>query len=248
MRKILLFTLLVSSIAAHAQGIFIGQFKSLLNGEPILYAKVSTSGGVHKLTNIDGMIRIPYHKDETIIVSHLTFDTLEINPYYFRNNDTAIFYLKPRVYELKEVRYSILGPRATFDHRFVTAKMEKSDAEKIQEKLQILGMRNELIALDKGAQGGMVLGSPISALYDRYSKKGKERRKYNELVARDKLYAEAGKKFDNVIVKTLTNYTDQELQDFIKFCSFHPTYIEQVTALQLYYEILYCRDEYEKQR
>jgi hypothetical protein len=245
-RSIFLLTLIIGSLAVNAQGIFVGQFKSLLNGEPILYAKVSTSGGVSQLTNIEGMIRIPYHKDEKIIVSHLTYDTLEINPYYFRNNDTAVFYLKPRVYQLKEVKYSILGPRATFDHRFVTAKMEKSDAEKIQEKLQILGLRNELIALDKGAQGGVVLGSPITALYDRYSKKGKERRKYNELVERDRLYAEAGKKFDKVIVRTLTNYTDQELQDFIKFCSFHPTYIDQVSALQLYYEILYCRDEYEK--
>lgn len=227
-----------------AQGVFKGQFRSLTNGEPILYAKVKASSGETRLSNIYGYVEIPYNAKDKIVITHLTYDTLVIKPEYFKQNDTTIFYLKPRIYTLKEFKFSILGPRATFDQRFVQNDLGQSDEEKVKERLKIIGMKQELISLDKAAQSGMVLGSPISFLYDKYSKSGKEKSKYRMLVERDRRYAQANKKFDDLIVKTLTNYSDKTLEEFIEFCSFHPTYVDQVDALQLYYEILHCRDEF----
>ncbi|MEY2923819.1 MAG: hypothetical protein RLZZ337_359 [Bacteroidota bacterium] len=224
--------------------VFKGQFRSFANGEPILYGKVVT-GKTTRLTNIDGYVEIGYTLGDLITITHLTYDTLEINPLDYAKNDTVIFYLKPRVYVLKEFSFSALGPRVFFDQKFVKNDLGKSDEETIREKLKLIQMRQELIGLDRSAQGGVVLGSPITALYDRYSRAGKEKALYAMLIEQDKLDKAAYKKFDDVIVKTLTSYDDKELQDFIKFCSFHPTYIAAVDALELYYEILHCRDEYE---
>ncbi len=224
--------------------VFKGQFKSFADGEPLLYGKVVT-GNTVRLTNIDGYVEISYLPGDKIVVSHLVYDTLVINPMDYTQNDTTLFYLKPRVYVLKEFSFSTLGPRVFFDQKFVKHDLGKSDEETLREKLKLIQMRQELIGLDRSAQSGMVLGSPITALYDRFSRAGKEKALYNMLIEQDKLDKAAYKKFDDVVVKTLTAYDDEELQRFIKFCSFHPSYISAVDALQLYYEILHCRDEYE---
>jgi hypothetical protein len=58
---------------------FSAQFKSLENGEGVIYARVFTLGGEAKLTNVDGLVELNYAKGATIIVTHLSFDSLQIN-------------------------------------------------------------------------------------------------------------------------------------------------------------------------
>ena len=64
------------------------------------------------------------------------------------------------------------------------------------------------------------------------------------LLARDKQRKENGKKFDDFVVSTLTSFEDEELARFKDFCSFHPSFVEMVDELTLYYEILRCRTEF----
>jgi hypothetical protein len=226
--------------------VFKAQFKSVTNGEKIIYAKVTNVGGGSRLTNIDGYVEIAFEVGDRIRVSHLTFDTLLIRPGDYTHLDTAVFYLSPRIYTIDEFKFTVLGPRVFFDNKFVSNDLGKSDEEKVKEKLKIIEMKMDLIALDRGAQGGAVLGSPITHLYERYSKAGKERQKYHELIMQQRRDSVSGRKFDDVVVKTLTSYDDKEMQRFLEFCSFHQSYINSVDALELYYEIIRCKDEYEE--
>jgi len=221
-------------------------FKSLENGEPVLYAKISAPKGEAKLTNVYGFVEIDYTMGDILTISHLTYDTLQINTTKWRGRDSLVFYLQPKIYDLREVRFTILGDRSLFDNKFVRNDLGKSNEEKVREKLRILEMRQELIGLDKMAQDGMVLGSPITYMYDRFSKDGKERRKYAELLERDRQIRASGKKIDDLIIVTLTNFENEELVKFKEFCSFHPSYIEAVDALELYFEILRCKKEYKE--
>ncbi|MBT8327237.1 MAG: hypothetical protein KJP21_05905 [Bacteroidia bacterium] len=244
MRVFLGFIFLFSFAFSFAQrGIYKAQFKSLYNGEEILYAKIANSNGEARLSNINGFVSIPYEKGEELVVTHLTFDTLFINTNDVKA-DTNLFYLRPRVYVMQEFTVSVLGPRVLFDRKFVKNDLGKSDEEKVREKLKIIDMRMELINLDKSAQSGAVLGSPITHLYERYSKAGRERQKYAYLLEKDKQNAKAGKIYDDIVVRALTSYDDDELQRFKEFCSFHPSYIAAVDALTLYYEIIRCKKEY----
>lgn len=226
--------------------VFKAKFKSLQNGQPILYAKVYAEGQKVKLTNIDGYVEIEHQPDAKIIISHLTYDTLILETESWKNQENLEFYLTPKVYQLREVTFSILGKRSLFDNKFVNNDLGKSDQEKVKEKLAVLKMKNELISLDQAAQDGYVLGSPISYLYDRFSKAGKERRIYAELLDRERQKRISRRQFDDMTVTTLTNFTDEELANFKEFCSFHPSYLQLVDALTLYYEIIRCRDEYQK--
>jgi hypothetical protein len=223
---------------------FTARFKSLQNGEEVLYAKVSNDAGLVKLTNIDGYVTIPIDGDDVLIISHLVYDTLSIKTSDFKERDSLVFYLQPKTYDLREVTFSVLGGRALFDQKFVSNNLGKSDEQKVREKLRISELKQELVGLDRSAQGGAVLGSPITYLYDRFSKSGKERIEYARLIERDRQNKEAGKKYDNLIVKMLTNYDADELDKFQKFCAFHPSYIEAVDALELYFEILRCKKEF----
>ncbi len=249
MRFTLLFILLSTVGYAHAQvATFSAQFKNLADGEEVLYAKVINSDGESKLTNIDGYVSILHKVNTPIVIAHLVYDTLVINTADFAGRDSLTFYLTPKTYQLKEVTFSILGERSLFDNKFVYNDLGKSDEEKVREKLNVLNMKKELIGLDQSAQGGYVLGSPITYLYDRFSKDGKERAEYQRLLEQDRLRAQSKEKYDDLIITTLTNFSDEELADFKVFCSFHPSYIDQVQLVELYYEILRCKHEYEEQK
>lgn len=246
MRSLLLVILLSALGYAQAQvSTFSAQFKNLADGEEVLYAKVMNSDGESKLTNIYGYVSIVHKVNTSITISHLVYDTLTINTVDFAGRDSLTFYLTPKTYQLKEVTYSILGERSLFDNKFVYNDLGKSDEEKVREKLNVVDMKKELIGLDQSAQGGYVLGSPITYLYDRFSKAGKERAEYEQLLERDRLRAQSKEKYDDLIITTLTNFSDEELADFKVFCSFHPSYIDQVQLVELYYEILRCKHEYE---
>lgn len=235
--------LLAFSASAQTRS-FRAQFKSGFNGEPIIYAKVQVVGAEQKLTNVDGYVEIVYNSGDRIMVTHLSYDTLIIRPQDYIKFDTALFYLAPRTYNLRTFTFSVLGPRVYFDSKFVKNDLGKSDEDAIREKLNIKDMRSELVGLDQSAQGGVVLGSPITAIYERYSKAGKERAKYRELIAQDSRDSAALKKFDQVVVRTLTNYDEEDIDRFIEFCSFSQSYINMVDALELYYEIIRCKEEY----
>lgn len=249
MRSSILFILFCITCLASAQvATFSAQFKNLADGEEVLYAKVTNSDGESQLTNIYGKVSIVHKANTVITISHLVYDTLFIKTADFRNRDSLTFYLTPKTYQLKEVTYSILGERSLFDTKFVSNDLGKSDEEKVREKLNLVDMKKELIGLDRSAQGGMVLGSPITYLYDRFSKAGKERAEYARLLERDRLREQSREKYDDLIITTLTNFSEQELIDFKIFCSFHPTFIDQVQLVELYYEILRCKHEYEEQK
>lgn len=249
MRSILLIILLSTLGYAHAQvATFTAQFKNLANGDEVLYAKVTNNDGESKLTNIYGFVSIVHKYNTAITISHLIYDTLVIKTDDFKSRDSLTFYLTPKTYQLKEVTFSILGERSLFDNKFVQNDLGRSDEEQVRDKLNLVGMKKELIGLDQSAQGGVVLGSPITYLYDRFSKNGKERIKYAQLLERDRLRAQSSEKYDDLIITTLTNFNNEELAEFKVFCSFHPSYIDQVQLVELYYEILRCKHEYKEQK
>lgn len=223
---------------------FAATFKSLQNGEPILYAKVTNGSGESRLTNVDGLVNIPCKKGAVVTVSHLVYDTLKINIADFEGHSNLTFYLQPKTYDLREVKFSILGQRSLFDRKFVSNDLGISDQQKVREKLRLIEMKQELIGLDRSAQGGAVLGSPITYLYDRFSKSGRERREYAMLLAKDRARKAVDQKLDDFVISTLTSFDDEELIKFKEFCSFHPSFIELVDELTLYYELLRCRTEY----
>ena len=139
------------------------------------------------------------------------------------------------------------GAQPFFDNKFVKNDLGDRNSEKVRAKLRILDMKDELIGLDRAAQDGLVLGSPISFLYNKYSKSGKDRARYIELVSQDKKRRALDKKLDDYMITSLSGFEDESLEEFKKFCSFHPSYIIQAETLEIFFEVLRCKEEYKLQ-
>lgn len=226
---------------------FHATFKSYADGEEILYAKVNNGTGITRLTNIDGEISMPFAEGAIITVTHLNYDSLVIKTDDFIGRDSVIFYMTPKTYELKEVTFSVLGERAFFDSKFVNNDLGIRDAQKVRDKLGLGDMKQELIGLDRAAQNGAVLGSPISYLYNKFSKEGKDRARYAELVRQDQKRKALDKKLDDYMITSLSGFEGESLDEFKKFCSFHPSYIIQAETLEIFFEVLRCKEEYTRQ-
>lgn len=240
--------LMLSSTLFAQQSVFHAEFRSLVDGERIMYAKLTNKLGDSRLTNSDGYVEMPYGKNDQLTVSHLSFDSLTIFPGDYPKGDTLRFYMTPRVFMLREFTFSILGPRYAFDSKFVKKDLGKSESDRVKEQLEILDMRRDLIALDQSAADGVRLGSPITALYEQFSKAGKERRKYAQLLANDYQDSITREKYSLGLVQSLVAFPSvMETQDFMDFCSFDQSYIEQTNKVDIYLEILRCRDEYLRQ-
>lgn len=233
------------SFNALAQTKYSLHFKSNADGDDVVYAKVRYSGKTY-LTNSSGFVTIEFAKNEKVIVSHLSFDTLVIDLTPLNPDMVHTFFMNPHIYQLREVTFSVLGPRYSFDSRFVKLKPAEDLAGEIKKKLNLAEMQDELGILDRSAANGVRLGSPITAMYDRFSKAGKEKAKYNELMRNksqeDLLY----QKFNDKVVYQLTSFEGKELYDFINYMSISKDYVNQVSLVDLYTEILFCRNEYEK--
>ena len=226
---------------------FHAEFRSLIDGERIMYAKITNSDGSSKLTNSDGYVHIWYKKGSTLTISHISYDSLIINTNNYKVGDTTLFYMAPRTFMLREFEYSILGPRYTFDNKFVATNLGKSDIDKVKERLEIMDMRSTLVALDQASADGVRLGSPITAMYEQFSKAGKERRRYAELLSRDYSDSLNRTKYNVNVVQSLTAMGNiGEAQEFMDFCSFDQSYIEQTDKVVIYFEILRCKEEYDR--
>ena len=247
-RPLRIFTLLILTFvlagSANAQKHFCAYFSSSIDGKPILYARATNDLGMSRLTNADGFVSVPVSDGGKVVITHISYDTLIVNISDLNLKDTFHFYLNSRIYQLQTVNLSVLGPRRTFDNRFVQLDLGESDEDKVKKKLKIEDMKGELIALDQASSDGMVLGSPITALYDQFSKAGKEKKKYNALVRQDLIDSLNQKKFNPEVVAMLVEMSPEETEAFLIFCSFHSDYIANATALELYIEVLRCKEEY----
>lgn len=245
MRVFLILGLVFFYFGVNAQSKVTLHVKSSNDGDDVVYAKVKHAGKSY-LTNNDGFVSLPYIIEEKVVVTHLSYDTLFIDLNDLTPNTVNLVYMKPSVYQLKEVTFSLLGPRYSFDSRFAKMKPAENLSGELKKKLNLEEMQDELGILDRSSANGVRLGSPITGLYNMFSKSGKELRKYNELMARKSSEDLLFQKFNDKVVHQLTLYEGKELYDFINFMSISKDYVNQVSLVEIYTEILYCRDEYEK--
>ena len=82
---------------------------------------------------------------------------------------------------------------------------------------------------------------PITALYDAFSKEGKSRRKYEELVKSDQKKVVAARRYNADVVKLITHFTsDKEIQDFMLYCNLSVDFIISSSEYDLYKAVHEC--------
>jgi len=146
-------------------------------------------------------------------------------------------FLQKRIYELSEVR---VVPYATFAE-FKQAFIEHRDTvEEYQLELPELPQITEY-----RPQGGIVIKGAITELYNTYSQRGKQIKKYHEILEQEALAYKVSKKYNPRVVTMVTKLTDpKEIEEFMEFCKLNQLFILNAKEYELYQAIQDCFKDY----
>lgn len=128
--------------------------------------------------------------------------------------------LKERIYEITEVEITPWGSYENFKNRFLNLDMETP-----REKLHPLVLEDfpEKPENTEPVEPGIT--SPISLIYNIFSKEGEERRKYKELQKKETREKKIQSKFNRETIGNLTGLEGEKLDKFMEFCNFTDEYI-----------------------
>ena len=98
-------------------------------------------------------------------------------------------------------------------------------------------------------QGGVNIPtgvSPVTLLYNRFSKEGKQKRYYNKVIEGTADFMLIGEKFNGEMVSKLTGLKDDELVAFMSFCNFSNDFLMNYSSETIKRAIRKKYEEYEK--
>lgn len=97
--------------------------------------------------------------------------------------------------------------------------------------------------------GPLIIGGPISFLYNKYSKEARELRKmeaiYNNIAMRNRFLQVIS---PEVLSIRFGCYSDEEVDDLLKFCGISPHWFNSVSAMQIAERIQTCGEAWKKQQ
>ena len=213
--------------------IVMGTVRNSSNYEAISFALVKNEMLKTKvISNEQGQYSIPVHRGDLLKITAIGFEDG-----FYIVNDTSDFItnfpiqLKPRVYELKEFTLTPYKTVLQFKHAVAQLELPQS---KPAPSLHLPFYKNRPPGIDGDNMGGLAFTSPISALYNAFSHKGKMDKKYRLLMANDYKDKIVRKVFTrNLVAKIVPLETDEELDAFIEFCKFDFNFLLNTSEYEL---------------
>lgn len=89
------------------------------------------------------------------------------------------------------------------------------------------------------------ISSPISFLYDRYSRRGKANRKLMDMVAERARKKRLAVKYNAAKVQRWTGLQDDEIDDFMRFCPMPDLFLEQASELEIIEKTYRCLEDFD---
>ena len=180
----------------------------------------------YSFTNKDGNFEVLVRKGDTIIISKPIYKQalIEITQEIIEQKSLEVpLYFKAIL--LKEVHvYTLPATYDMFKKEFVNVafsdfyKVLEGTALSKEERMSLSSGLNVLDAIP--GKVGQAIRSPISALYDRFSRKMKMERLHQELVDNEEEVARLPLKYNRDLVSSLTELQGDELLNFMTFCRF----------------------------
>ncbi len=177
----------------------------------------------------------------------LWFSSMGYYPLHFAVNGEPgskirdTFYLKARVYKIHDVEILALTRYEKLRNDVKNMKIPR-DIENARNNFPIVNHNVNAFYERNNENFGLVF-SPISALYDAFSKEGRERRKLAELQRQDAIKAEIEPHFNEEMIKRITGLDDELAEEFIGFCNFSEEFLLNAPD---YYIIEIILEQYEE--
>ncbi|MDD2636760.1 MAG: carboxypeptidase-like regulatory domain-containing protein [Bacteroidales bacterium] len=182
----------------------------------------------------------------------LTFSSLGYDRKYVVLTDSAADNMKPlvvfldtRIYELNTINIIALKKYKQLEYEITNMRLPDDDYKNAIRNFPIRPADIDYYSRVNAPGFGLVF-SPISALYDMFSKEGKEKRKLEELQQADKLTNIIEEKLSPELIMTITKMPREEVNIFIDWCNFSSGFITRLTEYELISVIIYKHKQYKK--
>ncbi len=136
-------------------------------------------------------------------------------------------------------------------HKYQLTGVLEVDSKLIQleenYRLNITGLNYGYEANDGSKLANSVLGgyaNPADALFNTFSKKGKEMKKLRKVKDDENVRNSLATKYDREMVCALLNITKKDITDILQKCEYSKTFIDTATDLQIMDAIKSCYEDY----
>jgi hypothetical protein len=185
------------------------------SGEPVVFANViNPSRNWWVVTDTAGRVKIPVYLGDTLKISSLGYNLTR-----FIITDSILHAHQPVFIELQEKKYEIarlsiyaLGTYEDFKYRVLHMK---TPDKLLDVKNHIKLEKDKLPQYPMQDQMAISLGSPITAIYNIFSKEAKSRRKLNEAIKNENIIKYAEIKYNRSLIGRITGLKDTKLDEFI---------------------------------
>ena len=204
------------------------------DSKPLPYVNVYVKKTrIGTITDTSGYFLLSAHLKDTLTISSLGYDNkyIELTDSTADNNKPLIIFMDSRVYELKSVDVIALRRYKQFEYEFTNMRLPEDDYTYAERNFPFRPKDIDYYARSNLSSVGLIL-SPISALYDAFSKEGKERRKLEELKKKDLIEDEVIKKVDISAIMKLTGMGREETNLFMQWCGFSRDFILNLTEYE----------------
>jgi len=164
-------------------------------------------------------------------------DTLRVTADIIEKREKIFILMKEKIYQLPTVE---VLPYATFqEFKYAFLNFEDPDPP-FELDLPPLDFQP-----DPGENPGIVIPGPITALYDRFSRRGRELARFRELTEEAEVARRASRIVNYDIIRRLTGIeSEQEYYIFMDFCNISNDYIVNTKEYIVYKRILQCYEQY----
>lgn len=195
------------------------------------------------LSDTSGNFTISAKRNDTIYISSIGYLPMElfVKDSLLKQIRIPTIWMTEKVYEMTEIDIQSLGTYQQFKYKVLHLTIPQSNIRDA-----IASIQRELKMIPKHQlkpEASISLGSPITALYNLFSKEGKSLRKLAEAKEREKLFKIVNPKFNRQIVQSITGLNGELLDQFMMFCKPDDRFIMSATDYEIHERIL---NDYER--
>lgn len=212
------------------------------SGEPISYARIlDRTHNRQWVSDEEGKVSISLTDSILLKITALGF-----NDYYWlcdSEKDQILVSLIPKIYELHEVAIAPYPTIAIFKKAF--ENLETEDSSFLMNNLWPIYAVNHSSTNMSGYHEqnfiSIYLGSPITSLYNMFSKKGKSLQKFKQLTGQDQVNFQISKRYNMEKVRALTGVQETEkLNAIMEYCRPSLDFILSASDYEIAIHIISC--------
>ncbi len=190
---------------------------------------MNTSSGKRTIGSRQGIFRIIVSETDSLVFTGIGYDSLrfiahDIMPEH--PEDTILVFMRPKAYLLRDVTI-VYSNRKRDSIARAAAEYLASDP--------LLNNYDRVLNRNKGG-----LMSPLTAMWNEYSKAGQDMKKFEEFMRHAELLKQVNTRYNKRTIKRATGLPDEYLDEFILFCKLDPSVVLNSSDYELILAIREC--------